>query len=99
MKNLLENKTGLVKIKARFSNFDGPLRPEWQAPQIVTIEIIRREISLPRAKKRGDFAGDILAIYIKDFNWAEYGLHDYCGENQWMAEEWRMQVLEVEPFT
>lgn len=64
----------------------------------VTLNIERRPESLPRAKRRGEFAGDILTMNVRDFVWAEYGeYHHDPGEyvNLWMAEEYRMEILEV----
>ena len=98
--DLLKNKTGSVRVRARFAKRDNEAgdAPDWSHPREVTLHIERRSKSLSRAKRHGDFAGDLLAMNVEDFGWAEYGAHHQCeGEfiNQYLAEEYRMDVLEV----
>jgi hypothetical protein len=88
---VLQDRSGGVFVLARFArrdNEDGDA-PDWGKSRIVTLVIERRQKSLPRARQRGEFTGDILTMNVKDFSWAEYGAVDQGeGEhvNEWLAE-------------
>ncbi len=100
MQDLLQSKSGEVRVLARFARRDNEegSGPDWSEPREVTLVIERRQKSLPRAKWPGQFAGDVLTMYVKNFEWAEYGgAAQGDGEyiNDWDAEEYRMEILEV----
>jgi hypothetical protein len=98
--DLLKGKSGEVRVLARFARRDNEESdaPEWGAPREVTLAIKRREKSLPHARWRGEFAGDVLTMNVREFAWAEYGEHHHePGEfvNEWLCEEYRMEILEI----
>lgn len=100
MKDLLEGKTGKVKVLAKFATRDTEegTSPDWSDPISVTLNVERRSVSLKRAKYRGQFAGDILLLNVEDFVWAEYGENDRNeGEyvNSFMTENFRMEILSL----
>src|SRR5262249_36514039 len=77
--DLLQGKSGEVRVLARFAKRDNEAgdAPDWSEPREVTLAIERREKNLLRAKHRGQIAGDILTMNVRDFNWAEYGERDH----------------------
>ncbi len=98
--DLLNGKTGEVRVLARFARRDieESSAPDWSKPQEVTLVIERRQESLRRARRPGEFAGDVLTMNVRNFNWAEYGEHHHGpGEhvNQWLCEQYRMEILKV----
>lgn len=94
---LLTGETGRVEVMAQFAKRDNAegTGPECGAPRPVTLLVTRRETNLPRAKHPGQFAGDILTVIVEEFNWAEYGHEAYCGDNHWLTENYRMQILSL----
>lgn len=66
--------------------------PEWGADEVVTISVFLADAR--HAKHH--HVGKILTLaLVEDLAWAEYSEGDYCGEGQFMAEEYRLQLREV----
>lgn len=83
------------QVVARFSrrdNEDGDA-PDWSPPKNVTLRIQRRTKTV-RQGKRVYPAGQIISVYVTDFDWAEYA-EDQYENGTFMAEEYRMQIIQV----
>lgn len=77
-------------VIARFANRDNAAgtAPEWSEPRQVTLNVTLRAKDFKRYKK-----GEILTLSVADFPWAEYGQYDYCGDGEFLCEEYRMQII------
>src|SRR5262245_21692727 len=97
--NLLDGLSGEVRARARFAHRDNEVvdAPEWGSEREVTLAIERRGPALKGrgGQQVGGRAGDILTLNVRDFAWAEYGERDYCGNNHWLCEEYRMEIIDV----
>lgn len=83
-------------IVARFAKGDAPCgtKPAWSNPQVVTLYVDRREADYKKGHKHGyGFKGELIMLTPRGMNWADYGQHAYMGDNEWLTEEYRMQVL------
>jgi len=83
-----------TKVRAQFARRDNEegTAPDWRAPQEVTLGVKR----YPASRKRGQLTQPVVTqIWVTDFDWAEYTSDDYCGNGEFLAEEYRMRILEV----
>ena len=98
--SIIRNLQDGVKVRARFARRDieSGEGPDYGQPRVVTLYIRKSEKEL---KQRGRVlrpAGAIVELAVKDFNWATYTEDHYCEEyNEFLAEEYRMQILQVVP--
>ena len=92
-------RAGKKQFIARFAkrdNKDGD-GPEWsdydQGLVILRATIRQKDI---RHGGRTYPKGQIISLYSSyPKGWAEYSEDDYCGNGEFLAEEYRMQLLEV----
>lgn len=85
------------KVQARFARRDTEdgCSPDWGEPKTVTLYVQKLEKDHGRGKNLRK-AGTIVCLTVRDFPWAEYDEEDYAEEyNEFLAEEWRMQILEI----
>lgn len=87
-------RAGTRRFYARFARRDNAegTGPEWSAPEWVTLYVALREKPMRDHPK-----GEILTLTPEGKEWAEYGESDYCGEGEFLCEEYRMQLMEEQP--
>ena len=98
------------KVTAKFSNHDGPHEPCYGKPKEVILVVVRRDQPMKmgnRTQPAGYIVNlHVKDLSGKPLNWAEYtqadwqaftpdgGFEPSDGLGEFMAEEWRMNILE-----
>lgn len=94
MDAILESiRNGKRVFKARFANQDNAdgSAPEWSDYREVTLFVQLRA----KAFKKHP-VGEILCLTPENVSWAEYSEKSYCGHGHFMAENYRMELLNAE---
>lgn len=91
------------RVVARFSRHDGPEHPDYSAPTVVHLRILKRDQPM-KVRGKTQPAGHVVGITVLEFPWAEYRAEDWEPADpnydepgvlgEFMAEEWRMSILE-----
>jgi hypothetical protein len=94
--SLLDSLKDGCRVRAKFARRDNEEgdAPDWGPVKTVTLNVMRRDKAI---KHRGVVhpVGELTSLTVKDFDWAEYDQRSYCEDGEFLAEEYRMKIVEV----
>ncbi len=71
--------------------------PNWSGWHPAILYLVRREIPLPKrfgSRANAPNVGDIITLAVSGWD-AEYGQIDYCGNGQFVAEDYYLEIKEL----